>query len=38
MYCISMKFKEYDVADETVDEIIGDNYTIELPDGTFSDG
>lgn len=29
-----MKFKEYDVADESVDEIIGESYEIELPDGT----
>ncbi|KGR73966.1 hypothetical protein [Ureibacillus sinduriensis] len=28
------KFKTYDVADEKVDEIIEDNYVIELPDGT----
>ncbi|MBM7610265.1 hypothetical protein JOD29_003544 [Lysinibacillus composti] len=28
------KFKEYDVADPEVDEIIEETYTIELPDGT----
>lgn len=28
------KFKEYDVADEQVDEIINENITVELPDGT----
>jgi len=28
------KFKEYDVADEEVEQIIEDPYTIELPDGT----
>ncbi|QCR31877.1 hypothetical protein [Lysinibacillus sp. SGAir0095] len=28
------KFRTYDVADEKVDEIIEDNYIIELPDGT----
>lgn len=28
------KFKTYDVADEKVDEIIEDNYVVELPDGT----
>lgn len=28
------KFKQYDVVDEAVDEIIGELYTIELPDGT----
>lgn len=28
------KLKTYDIADEKVDEIIEDNYTIELPDGT----
>ena len=29
-----LKFKTYDVADEKVDELIEDNYVIELPDGT----
>lgn len=29
-----MKFKEYDVADESVDEIIGETFEIELPDGS----
>lgn len=29
-----MKFKEYDVADESVDEIIGESFEIELPDGS----
>jgi len=28
------KFKTYDVADEKVDEIVEDDYVIELPDGT----
>ncbi|MCM3386832.1 hypothetical protein M3649_01650 [Ureibacillus chungkukjangi] len=27
------KFKSYDIADEKVDELIEDNYVIELPDG-----
>lgn len=29
-----LKIKEYDVADEQVDEIIKENITVELPDGT----
>jgi len=28
------KFKEYDVADEEVEQIVEDPYTLELPDGT----
>lgn len=29
-----LKFKDYDIADESVDEIVGESYEIELPDGT----
>ncbi|WP_339251829.1 hypothetical protein NSQ43_16020 [Sporosarcina sp. FSL W8-0480] len=30
-----IKFKEYDVADESIDEIIEESFEIELPDGTI---
>ncbi|MCM3744108.1 hypothetical protein M3193_08125 [Sporosarcina luteola] len=30
-----LKFKDYDIADESVDEIIEESYEIELPDGTI---
>ena len=30
----TFKFKEYDVADEEVEQIVKDPYEIELPDGT----